>query len=121
LVELTFSATVITSPCLGAVVGGLVTTKYLGSYTNKKALVLCFVMYCLFVLWCIPTPLVNDYTLFIILMWLAIFSQGFIEPIMMGITLNTVTPIERPTASSIANLIQMGVGMLPAPYLYGIV
>lgn len=111
----------ITSPCLGAVTGGLITTKYLGSYTNNKALTLCFVMYCLFVLWCIPVPLVNDYYLFIIFMWLAIFSQGFIQPIIMGITLNTVTPIERPTASSVAILIQMGVGMLPAPYLYGIV
>ena len=119
LVELSFSATVITSPCLGAIIGGVITTKYLGSYTNKKALSLCFFMYCLFVIWCIPTPLVNDYILFIALMWLAIFSQGFIEPIILGIYLNTVTPIERPAASSLGIFIQMGIGMLPAPYLYG--
>ena len=120
-VEISFSLTVITSPCLGAIIGGLVTTKYLGSYTNKKALTLCFLMYCLFVVFCIPCPLVSDYYFFISLMWFAIFFQGFIEPIMMGIILNTVTPFERPTASSLAIFIQMGIGMLPAPYLYGLV
>ena len=46
--------------------------------------------------------------------------QGFIEPIMMGIILNTVTPIERPTASSLSIFIEF-LGMLPAPYLYGLI
>ena len=54
-------------------------------------------------------------------MWLAIFMQGFIEPIMMGIILNTVTPLERPTASSFSILLEMLLGMLPAPYVYGLV
>jgi MFS family permease len=120
-VVLTFSAVVITAPCIGAITGGVITTKFLGSYTNKNALVMCFVVYCLFVAFCVPCPLVNSYPIFIGLAWLAIFMQGFIEPIMMGIILNTVTPLERPTASSLAILIEMGVGMLPAPYLYGIV
>jgi MFS family permease len=120
-VHITFSATVITAPCLGAIVGGAVTTKYLGSYTNRKALTLCFIVYLLFVAFCIPCPLMNNYTYFIILMWLAIFMQGFIEPIMMGIILNTVTPLERPTASSLSILLEMLFGMLPAPYVYGLV
>lgn len=120
-VVLSFSATVITAPCLGAITGGIITTKFLGSYTNKRALSLCFIVYCLFMAFCIPCPLVNDYNLFIGLVWIAIFMQGFIEPIMMGIILNTVTPIERPTASSVSILIEFMVGLLPAPYLYGMV
>jgi MFS family permease len=118
---LTFSAVVITAPCIGAVAGGVITTKFLGSYTNKNALVLCFVVYCLFMAFCIPCPLVDSYSVFIGLTWLAIFMQGFIEPIMMGIILNTVTPLERPTASSLAILIELAAGMLPAPFLYGVV
>jgi MFS family permease len=103
------------------VCGGLITTKYLGSYTNSRSLYLCFIVYVLFVVFCIPCPLMNDVITFIAFLWVAIFMQGFIEPIMMGIILNCVSPIERPTASSLSILIEMGIGMLPAPYLYGIV
>lgn len=71
-------------------------------------------------LFCAPCPLLDNYYYFLVFLWLAIYMQGFIEPIMMGIILNTVTPIERPTASSLSILIEMGVGMLPAPYLYGL-
>ena len=110
----------ITAPCIGAVIGGIITTKCLGSYTNRKSLSLCFIVYCLFMLFCLPCPWIDDYYIFIVFLWLAIFMQGFIEPIMMGIILNTVTPIERPTASSLSILIEMGIGMLPAPYLYGV-
>lgn len=47
--------------------------------------------------------------------------QGFIEPIMMGIILNTCSPIERPTASSLSILLEMMIGMMPASYVYGLV
>ena len=119
-VYISYTATVLTAPCIGAIVGGLVTTKLLGSYTNKKALVLCFIAYLLFVIFCIPCPLVNDFKLFIGLLWAAIFMQDFIEPILVGIILNTVTPIERPTACSLFIFIQF-LGMFPAPYLYGLI
>ena len=115
-----FTATVLTAPCIGAIVGGLITTKFLGSYTNKKALVLCFIAYLLFVVFCIPCPLVDNFMVFLGCLWTAIFMQGFIEPIMMGIILNTVTPIERPTASSLSIFIEF-LGELPAPYLYGLI
>ena len=72
-VYLSFSGTVITAPCLGAVVGGAVTTKFLGSYKNPKALVLCFIVYLLFTACCIPCPFINNYIVFIIILWMAIF------------------------------------------------
>lgn len=75
----------------------------------------------LFMAFCIPCPFMNDFITMLVFVWLACFMQGFIEPIMMGIILNVVTPIERPTASSLSILIEMGIGMLPAPYLYGFV
>jgi MFS family permease len=121
LVVLTFSATVITAPCIGAITGGIVCTKALGSYTNPKALGLCFIVYCFFIGFCAPCPIVSNYWAFIGLVWGAIFMQGFIEPIMMGIILNTVTPIERPTASSFSILIEFIVGLLPANYVYGFI
>ena len=121
LIFLSFTITVLTAPCIGAVIGGIVCTKALGSYTNPKALGLCFIVYCLFMGFCIPAAFVNDYLIFIGLVWGALFMQGFIEPIMMGIILNTVTPIERPTASSLSILIEFVVGIMPAPYLYGII
>jgi MFS family permease len=119
-IVLSFSIAVLSAPIMGALIGGLFTTKYLGSYTNNKALGLCFLVYCLFVAFCIPCPMVDNYWAFLTLVWFAVFMQGFIEPIMMGIILNTVTPIERPSASSMLILIEFMLGLLPAPYLYGV-
>jgi MFS family permease len=120
-VYLTFSGTVITAPCLGAVVGGAITTKFLGSYKNDNALVMCFVVYLIFTACCLPCPFFDNYVVFIIVLWVAIFMQGFIEPIMMGIILSSVSDIERPAASSLSILLEMLFGMLPAPYIYGLV
>lgn len=118
---LTFSITILTAPSLGAILGGLFTSKFLGSYTNPNALVLCFLVYLLFTGFCIACPFMNSYTPFLIFMWLAVFQQGFIEPIMMGIILNTVSPIERPVASSLSIFIETLIGYMPAPYLYGLI
>ena len=120
-VKLSFSAAIITAPCLGAICGGLITSRFEGGYNNKKALYLCFFVYLLFCAFCIPCPFINDFTLFIALMWVAVFMQGFIEPIMMGIILNFCSPVERPTASSLSILLEMLIGMMPASYVYGLV
>lgn len=105
VVGIVFLVSVVTSPSLGAIAGGIVTDKCLGSYTNKKAPLVCFFAYVTFLVFNIPCPLVNTYVLFTVLLWFAIFQQGFIQPIMMGIILNTVSPIQRPTAASLAVLI----------------
>lgn len=78
-------------------------------------------VYLIFTASCIPCPFLDDYLIFIIVLWVAIFMQGFIEPIMMGIILSSVTDIERPAASSLSILLEMLFGMLPAPYIYGLV
>jgi MFS family permease len=111
---------IVTSPSLGAVTGGIVTDKCIGSYADKRALVMCLFVYLLFVLICISGPFVNDFILFFVVLWLAVFTQGFIEPVMMGIILNCVSPIQRATASSVATLIMTGGGYMMGPILYGV-
>ncbi len=119
--NLSFSITVITAPCLGAIIGGSITSCLEGGYNNKNALYICFIVYSLFMGACIPCPFINNFRIMIIVLWVAIFMQGFIEPIMMGIILNTCSPIERPTASSLSILLEMMIGMMPASYVYGLV
>jgi len=119
-VVLTYTLTLVTAPCLGALVGGLVTTKFLGSYKHDKALVLCFIVQVLFTASCIPGPFFNDYVPFIVFIWLVAFFQGFLEPIMMGIILSSVSEVERSTASSVSILLEMLFGEFPAPYLYSL-
>ena len=120
-VLLTYSLTIVTAPCLGAIIGGLVTTKFLGSYKHDNALVLCFIVQVCFTASCIPCPFFNDYLPFLVFMWLAAFFQGFLEPIMMGIILSSVSEVERSAASSVSILLEMLFGEFPAPYLYSLV
>ncbi len=58
--------------------------------------------------------------LFMGLVWLIMFANGFIEPILTGILLNSVEVSQRPTASSLLIFLQMILGYLPAPYVYGL-
>lgn len=48
------------------------------------------------------------------------FCNGFIEPIFTGILLNSVSSEEAATASSVLIFMQMVLGFLPAPYVYGL-
>jgi MFS family permease len=75
----------------------------------------------LFALFCIPCPFFSDFNLFYAFLWLAVFMQGFIEPIMTGIILNFCSPLVRPTASSLMTFIEITQGMMPAPTIYGLI
>ena len=75
----------------------------------------------LFCLFCIPCPFFSDFNLFFVFVWLAVFMQGFIEPIMTGIILNFCSPLVRPTASSLMTFIEITQGMMPAPAIYGLI
>jgi hypothetical protein len=52
-------------------------------------------------------------------LWTIIFAFGYIEPLLMGIMLNMVSPLERSTAISVTTFLMMTFGPLPAPYVYG--
>lgn len=74
LVSIMFMVAIITSPSLGGIAGGIVTDKCIGSYTDKRALWLSTFVYFLFVLLCIPGPFINNFFLFFVIMWLAVFA-----------------------------------------------
>jgi MFS family permease len=105
---------------LGSLVGGAVSTKFLGGYTNRKSIVGCLALLILLSLASLPTSFISSPYLFIVLIWIVMFIHGFIEPILTGIILNFVEPSMKNTASSILIFFEMTLGYLPAPYVYGL-
>jgi sugar phosphate permease len=63
----------------------------------------------------------DNFWIFLILLWLLLFFGGSVLPCMTGIMLNTVDRPFKTTANSIANLIYNLVGYLPAPSVYGVI
>jgi hypothetical protein len=120
------AATVISATAVGSMVGGVITIRCLGSYNNPKAIYLCLGLFTL--LACAAAPLsfltadtfgggVTVYV-FIALVWVIMFSHGFIEPIFTGILLSSVE--DGNVASSVIVFSQMVLGFIPAPYVYGL-
>lgn len=120
------AATVISATAVGSMVGGVITIRCLGSYNNPKAIYLCLGLFAL--LACAAAPLsfltadtfgggVTVYV-FIALVWVIMFSHGFIEPIFTGILLSSVE--DGNVASSVIVFSQMVLGFIPAPYVYGL-
>ena len=120
-VYLLVTATILSGPVVGALIGGLITTKYLGGYTNKHAISLCFGVFLLLICASIPSPYTDNLYLFFALVWFQLCFGGFIEPSLTGILLNTVNKFERPVASSFAILFYNVFGCIPAPYFYGLI
>lgn len=117
-VYIVFMITILSAPLSGAIISGIITTK-IGGYTNKKALVMCLIVESALVLACIPATFLNTVEPFLACLWLMIFTQSFMEPVLTGILLNTVKAPERATASSLSIFIEMIFGLMPAPFVYG--
>lgn len=120
LVFMLVAGTVISATSAGALSGGIITTKFLGSYTNKRSVIMCLVMLAILSGACLPMSYVSDEFAFIGCVWVVMFCHGFIEPIFTGILLNSVGSDEGATASSVLIFMQMILGFLPAPYIYGV-
>ena len=116
----TFGIVSITGPVVGVIIGGSVTTA-LGGYTAPKTLYLScgIALFCLFC--AAPIPFIENFWVFTVLLWLLLFSGGFILPPMTGIMLATIEPRSKATANSLANLVYNLGGYLPGPYIYGAV
>jgi len=116
------AVTVITATSLGALIGGFLTTRLLGSYTNPKTIFLCLFLYLILTLAALPLSFLPSSLkyLFIGLVWIIMFCHGFMEPILTGILLNSVDAPYRATASSLLIFLVMSLGFLPAPYVYGL-
>lgn len=120
MVFILVAVTVISATSFGALSGGVITTKYLGSYTNKRSVFLCLFMLAILSAACLPMSFVANPFIFTGCVWVVMFCHGFIEPIFTGILLNSVGPEEGATASSVLIFMQMILGFLPAPYVYGL-
>jgi MFS family permease len=105
---------------VGSILGGVLTTK-LGGYTTKSAFILVLCVYLLLLVASLPISFVHSIYLFGSCLWLVVFVFGFTEPILTGIMLNMVSPPERSTAISVTIFLQMIFGLLPAPYVYGLI
>ena len=117
-VELIFLLCILTAPFVGAIMGGIVTTK-LGGYTTRGAFIQVLIIYMILLAACIPISFVKEYYFFGICLWFIVFVFGYTEPILIGIMLNMVSPPERSTAISVTTFLMMSFGLLPAPYVYG--
>ena len=119
-VFITFAIVSITGPVLGVVIGGNVTTA-LGGYNSKSALYLALIIATLCLCSASPIAFIDNYYLFIALLWLLLFFGGSILPCLTGIMLNCVDKELKTTANSIANLSYNLFGFLPAPTIYGLI
>lgn len=120
IVDITFPATVATAPVIGALAGGLLAIKFAGSYSDRRALTFCFIAYTIFMLFCLSAAFVDNYLTYQVLLWFVALSSASYQAVMIGIILSSVSPQERTTASSFSILIQMCIGLMPAPYIYGL-
>ena len=92
-VDICFSITVITAPILGAVLGGFLTDRCIGSYEDKRAIRMCMLVFLAYTLISIPGPLTKNIILWFGILWMTLFLTGFIQPVLMGIILTSVSQI----------------------------
>ena len=119
-VFITFALVSITGPILGVVAGGYLIQK-LGGYTNKTALDACFKISILAAISGAFLPLIDNFPIFVILMWLLLFFGASIVPGLTGIMLSSTPEKTKEIANSITHLCYNLFGYLPSPFLYGLV
>jgi MFS family permease len=119
-VFITFAIVCITAPVFGVITGGFFIQK-LGGYTNKRALEACFKIAILAAASGLFLPLIDNFPLFVILIWLLLFFGGSIVPGLTGIMLSAAPEKTKEIANSVTHLCYNLLGYLPSPFLYGLV
>src|SRR5690606_26424215 len=66
-------------------------------------------------------PLIDNYYIFITLMWLLLFFGGSIVPGLTGIMISSTHDKTKEISNSITHLCYNLFGYLPSPFLYGLV
>ena len=93
----------------------------MGGYNTIKALYTT-VFICIFcVAVSVPIGFMDNYWAALVCLWLTLFAGGFMLPTMTGMMLNTVTAENRTTAAAVSNICYNLFGMLPAPFVYGLI
>lgn len=114
-----FATVSATSPTLGIIISGLVTTK-VGGYETKHSVLIpllsCFIVGILSNIVVAP----NNEIAFSIYFWLYLFFGSVCLPPMTGIILTSVPTEYAGPANSLSTLFSNVAGKFPAPYLYGV-
>ena len=105
---------------LGASTAGYIGDKA-GGYRARKALWICFGVYCVMVIATFVAGFCNNEWVYISAFFVMVFTENFVEPIFIGIMMTLVKPHERVVANALSLFIQMAFGYILAPYLYGII
>eukprot|EP01017_Pseudomicrothorax_dubius_P033629 TRINITY_DN4519_c0_g4_i2.p1 TRINITY_DN4519_c0_g4~~TRINITY_DN4519_c0_g4_i2.p1 ORF type:complete len:516 (-),score=96.62 TRINITY_DN4519_c0_g4_i2:149-1696(-) len=119
-VYLCFSLTSITAPTSGVIFGGVVVSRY-GGYTSKYALKICLVFGIIACIFSLPFPMVSNFPLAIVMLWIVFFFGGALMPPATGIMISSIPKPIRAFGSSTAQIFQNLLGYLPAPLVYGMV
>jgi MFS family permease len=113
-----FIFTCITSPILGAILSGHVSTKTGGYHSNKTLLYALFAGFGT-IMAAVPMTKMDDPLNAILCVWIILFFGAFMLPILTGVMLTTVDQEYKAHANSMANMSYNLLGYLPAPTIYG--
>jgi len=118
---ISFSIICITSPTCGVLIGGYLIEKLGGYINNNKTLQILLkssiISFCCGIL----LPLINNFIIFLILMWFTIFFGGSLMPGLTGILLNSMDDNMKEEGNSITQFCYNLLGYFPSPFLYGII
>ena len=113
-----FSLITTTSPTVGVIVGGVV-TSWIGGYQSPLAVPLCLISGTFAFLFGIPIPFVTNFPVFCTFLWIQLFFGSFLMPSLTGVMINSVSKRQKAVANSIAFFSYNLIGYIPAPFLYG--
>ena len=115
-----FALVCISAPVLGVISGGYY-LKQIGGYQNKRALDACVKISVLAAISGALLPVVDNYIIFVIMMWLLLFFGASIVPGLIGIMISSAPDNAKEIANSISHLCYNLLGYLPSPFLYGLI
>ena len=118
MITIAFTVCMAVATILGALTAGFVGDEA-GGYKDRRALVICFGVYLIMMGAAFVALFSLNQYVFVVAFFVMIFTENFVEPIVLGIMLTLVKPHEREVANSISLFLQMGLGYIPAPYVYG--
>jgi len=120
LANILFMIVCISAPTLGVISGGNFIEKLAGS-DDKRSIEACYKLSIMAAVSGAPLPFINNYVIFVLLMWLLLFFGGAIMPGMTCVMLNSAPVAHKEVANSLTYFCYNVFGYLPAPVIYGLI
>ena len=115
----TLTSLTIVSTFGGSILGGFIGTL-IGGYENKKASIVLVVLQLIASFGALAVPLMNSLLYYAIAFGVYMAFISAIMPIITGMVITSVPNQQRAMANSLTSFIVNSVGMMPAPYIYGL-